>query len=119
MILYLISSTANSDFSITFLTIIILLAGIIGGIIGMCVGFETLPRIIWMLYMMMYQMTPNVVISFNWKYGLLGLILICICIIGATIYSAIRELKETPSALMRPKAPKAGNRVMLERIPFI
>lgn len=95
------------------------LASIIGGILGMCVGFETLPRIIWMLYMMMYQMTPNVVISFNWKYGLLGLILICICIIGATIYSAIRELKETPSALMRPKAPKAGNRVMLERIPFI
>lgn len=95
------------------------LASIIGGILGMCVGFETLPRIIWMLYMMMYQMTPNIVISFNWKYGLLGLILICICIIGATIYSAIRELKETPSALMRPKAPKAGNRVMLERIPFI
>lgn len=95
------------------------LASIIGGILGMCIGFETLPRIIWMLYMMMYQMTPNVVISFNWKYGLLGLILICICIIGATIYSAIRELKETPSALMRPKAPKAGNRVMLERIPFI
>lgn len=95
------------------------LASIIGGILGMCVGFETLPRVIWMLYMMMYQMTPNVVISFNWKYGLIGLILICICIIGATIYSAIRELKETPSALMRPKAPKAGNRVMLERIPFI
>lgn len=95
------------------------LASIIGGILGMCVGFETLPRIIWMLYMMMYQMTPNILISFNWKYGLLGLILICICIIGATIYSAIRELKETPSALMRPKAPKAGNRVMLERIPFI
>ena len=95
------------------------LASIIGGILGMCVGFETLPRIIWMLYMMMYQMTPNILISFNWKYGLLGLILIFICIIGATIYSAIRELKETPSALMRPKAPKAGNRVMLERIPFI
>jgi len=95
------------------------LASIIGGMLGMCVGFETLPRIIWMLYMMMYQMTPNILISFNWKYGLLGLILICICIIGATIYSAIRELKETPSALMRPKAPKAGNRVMLERIPFI
>ena len=95
------------------------LASIIGGILGMCVGFETLPRIIWKLYMMMYQMTPNILISFNWKYGLLGLILICICIIGATIYSAIRELKETPSALMRPKAPKAGNRVMLERIPFI
>ena len=95
------------------------LASIIGGVAGMCAGFATLPQIIWMLYMMMYQITPKIILSFNWKYGGLGLLLICICIIGATIYSAIRELKETPAALMRPKAPKAGNRVLLERIPFI
>ena len=95
------------------------LASIIGGISGMCVGFATLPQIIWMLYMMMYQITPKAVLSFNWKYGTIGLLLICICIIGATIYSAIRELKETPAALMRPKAPKSGNRVLLEKIPFI
>ena len=94
-------------------------ASIIGGISGMCVGFATLPQIIWMLYMMMYQITPKAILSFNWKYGTIGLLLICICIIGATIYSAIRELKETPAALMRPKAPKSGNRVLLERIPFI
>ena len=95
------------------------LASIIGGISGMCVGFATLPQIIWMLYMMMYQITPKAILSFNWKYGTIGLLLICICIIGATIYSAIRELKETPAALMRPKAPKSGNRVLLERIPFV
>ena len=95
------------------------LASIIGGVAGMCVGFATLPQIIWMLYMMMYQITPKIILSFNWKYGGLGLLLICICIIGATIYSAVRELKETPAVLMRPKAPKAGNRVLLERIPFI
>ncbi len=95
------------------------LASIIGGISGMCVGFATLPQIIWMLYMMMYQITPKAILSFNWKYGTIGLLLICICIIGATIYSAIRELKETPAALMRPKAPKSGNRVLLERISFI
>lgn len=94
-------------------------ASIIGGISGMCVGFATLPQIIWMLYMMMYQITPKAILNFNWKYGTIGLLLICICIIGATIYSAIRELKETPAALMRPKAPKSGNRVLLERIPFI
>lgn len=41
MILYLISSIANSDFSITILTIIILLAGIIGGIIGGVIGVNT------------------------------------------------------------------------------
>ena len=95
------------------------LASIIGGISGMSVGFATLPQIIWMLYMMMYQITPKAILSFNWKYGTIGLLLICICIIGATIYSAIRELKETPATLMRPKAPKSGNRVLLEKIPFV
>ncbi|MBM6839248.1 ABC transporter permease, partial [Clostridium saudiense] len=35
-------------------------------------------------------------------------------------YSACRiELRETPSVLMRPKAPKEGKRILLERIPFI
>lgn len=95
------------------------LASVIGGVLGMCVGFTTLPPIIWFLYMMMYQVTPNIIISFNVKYGAIGLILIGICIVGATIYSAMRELKETPAALMRPKAPKAGNRVLLEKITFI
>ncbi len=95
------------------------LASIIGGIIGMCVGFATLPAIIWEMYSMMYQMTDKIALSFNWKYGGIGLILICICIIGATIYSAVKELKSMPATLMRPKAPKKGSRVLLEKIPFI
>ena len=95
------------------------LASIIGGITGMCLGFYTLPQIVWKMYSMMYQITDKVVLSFRWGIGSLGLILICVCIIGATIYAVIRELKETPAILMRPKAPKMGNRVLLEKIPFI
>ena len=48
-----------------------------------------------------------------------GLILISICIIGATIYTTLKELVSTPSVLMRPKAPKGGNRVIMEKIAFI
>ena len=95
------------------------LACIMGSIIGMCVGFVTLPAIIWNMYMMMYQMTCDISLDFNWKYGGIGLILISICIIGATIYSSLKELKSSPAQLMRPKAPKAGNRVLLERITII
>lgn len=95
------------------------LASIIGGITGMCIGFVTLPRILWALYCMMYQINDSISIGFKWQIGGLGLIIISICIIGATLYVARRELKETPATLMRPKAPKAGNRVMLEKIPFI
>ena len=95
------------------------IATIVGSVLGMCVGFIILPEIIWMMYGMMYQMTDKILISFNWKYGGIGLILISICIIGATIYTTLKELVSTPSVLMRPKAPKGGNRVIMEKIPFI
>ena len=84
----------------------------------MSVGFVLLPKIIWMMYEMLYQIS-QIDLSFNFKYGAIGLTLISICIIGATIYTIARELKNTPANLMRPKAPKMGKRVLLERIPFI
>ena len=95
------------------------LACVIGGVLGMSVGFVLLPQIIWTMYQMMYQMTDNIHISFNIIIGGMGLLLICVCIIGATIYAVLKELVQTPSNLMRPKAPKMGKRVLLEKIPFI
>ena len=95
------------------------LACVIGGVLGMSVGFVLLPQIIWTMYQMMYQMTDNIHISFNIIIGGMGLLLICVCIIGATIYAVLKELVQTPSTLMRPKAPKMGRRVLLEKIPFI
>ena len=95
------------------------LACILGGILGMSVGFVLIPKIIWMMYQMMYQMTDSIQISFNLTIGGIGLLLICVCIIGATIYAVLKELVQTPATLMRPKAPKMGKRVLLEKISFI
>lgn len=94
------------------------LACIIGGIMGMSIGFILLPKIIWLMYQMLYQMT-DIQIRFNLEIGGLGLLLISGCIIGATIYAVLKELVHTPATLMRPKAPKMGKRVLLEKIPFI
>lgn len=94
------------------------LASIIGGFLGMCVGFVLLPKIIWMMYSMMYDV-GEISLSFNFLYGGIGLLLIFGCIVGATLYAILKELKDTPAILMRPKAPKMGKRVLLERIPFI
>ena len=90
-------------------------ACIIGGIIGMNIGFQLLPRMIWEMYTVMYQM-PEINISYNHENAILGLGLIYICVVGATCYSIIKEVKETPATLLRPKAPKIGKRVLLERI---
>ena len=94
------------------------LACIIGGSVGMVVGFQMLPNIIWMMYKMMYTMN-DIIIEFNWYYAILGLGLASICIIGATLWTSINALRNTPAELMRPKAPKPGKRVLLEKIPFI
>ena len=70
------------------------------------------------MYEVVYQI-PEFLISFNWEYSGAGLVIICACIIGATIYSSVKELRQEPAILMRPKAPKMGKRVLLERINFI
>ena len=94
------------------------LACIIGGVIGMNIGFQLLPRIIWDMYEMMYTL-PEFIVSFNHQYSSMGLGLIYICIVGATLYTILKEVKETPATLLRPKAPKYGKRVLLERVSFI
>ena len=38
------------------------------------------------------------------------------CVLAATIYACVQEMRQTPAALMRPKAPRAGSRILLERI---
>lgn len=94
------------------------LACVLGGILGMGVGFVLLPKVIWMMYEMLYQIS-DISLNFDWINGGVGLILISLCMIGATVYVAFRELKNTPATLMRPKAPKMGKRVLLEKITFI
>ena len=91
------------------------IASIVGAIIGMIIGFRLLPSIVWEMYSIMYQM-PGIIIEFNESYATIGLVLIYLCIVGATIYSVLKEVAEEPATLLRPKAPKIGKRVLLERI---
>ena len=93
-------------------------ACLIGGFLGMCVGFVLLPKVIWMMYSMLYTI-PDFILEFNFYYGGVGLGIASLCIIGATIYAVRREVKNKPAELIRPKAPKLGKRVLLERITFI
>lgn len=94
------------------------LACIIGSILGMSVGFVLLPKIVWKMYSMMYQI-GDIQTSFNFEIGSLDFILIVISILGATVYAVIKELIQTPATLMRPKSPKMGKRVFLEKVTFI
>ncbi len=95
-----------------------LVTTILGGIIGIAIGTTVLPMIIWDIYGIMFTLPP-IHLGFNFLYTTLGIIITALCIGLSTIYAAIKVLKETPANLMRPKVPKAGRRVLLERISII
>ena len=94
------------------------LACLIGGTIGMTIGFYMLPSLCWSIYSAVYSM-PYFYTPFRFLAGLAGLLIAFVCIVGATLFTTIKELKNMPSVLMRPKAPKKGKKILLERIPFI
>lgn len=95
-----------------------LLATLIGSVIGTCLGYAIIPPIIITAYLTLYDL-PNAAIIYDFSQILLGTIVIIFCIVGGAIFSSHRKLKYEPAKLMRPKAPKAGKRVFVERITFI
>lgn len=95
-----------------------LLSTVLGGIIGMFIGFILIPTVVWENYSIIYYL-PEFYPKLRFSYGILGTVIAVICITGSTVHSAYKELKDEPSSLMRPKSPKMGKKVILEKIPFI
>lgn len=93
-------------------------AAVIGCIFGYGAGTYIFPKIIWKSYELMYLELP-IHYLFSVKLALIALLVSLVCSIGVTWFSCRLELAETAAALMRPKAPKAGKRVLLERVGFI
>lgn len=92
-----------------------LLACIVGGLLGLFLGFVVLPEIIFTVFGVMYQFR-DYSLAFNWLYGIGGVVLFIVAIVGSAIISCSTELSHMPAMLMRPKAPKNGSRVLLERV---
>ena len=95
-----------------------ILATVIGGGIGLAIGFSYLPKVIADIYAMVYDV-PDVILEFNIGYAIAGMAAALLCTVGATVITSAKQLKQNPATLMRPKAPKPGKRVLLEKIPFI
>lgn len=90
----------------------------IGGILGDVCGFWLLPKFLFTIFQVLYKI-PEYQISFDFIYGVGGVLLFVVGIMLATIIACRLELSQMPAVLMRPKAPRAGSRVILEYIPMI
>lgn len=93
-------------------------AAFLGSVFGYGVGIFLFPGVIWTSYQLMYQ-TMRLQFIFDWKLAGLSLAAALLCSMGTTWLVCRYELSETSASLMRPKAPKAGKRVLLEYVPAV
>ena len=93
-------------------------AALIGCVSGFLLGTRVFPWVIWKCYDMLYGFAP-LEYYFSLPLALESLAASMACSVGTTWLACRNELRKMPAMLMRPKAPKAGKRILLERIPLI
>ena len=93
-------------------------AALIGCITGFLVGSYVFPQVIWTAYGIMYRL-GDIEVMLDWRLALISLVVSLLCSMGTTAATCRYELTEKAAQLMRPKAPKAGKRIVLEKIPFL
>ena len=93
-------------------------ASLLGSFVGLALGFKLLPVLIFNAYRIMYLL-PDLMIPIRWDYAILCTAVAVLCTALSAYFACRKELLATPAALMRPKAPKAGKRVFLEKVSFI
>ena len=90
------------------------IATLVGGIIGVGLGVVIIPSLINSIYRLLFDL-PKFYLGLNLKDSLLGFFIALFCICGSTFYTVYKELKAKPAELLRPKSPKAGKKIFLER----
>ena len=91
------------------------LASLVGGLIGLAVGCTAIPAVIANAFAIMYHV-PGLELKPQPVLCALAVAAAVVCTTGAALWACLSTLVDSPANLMRPKAPKAGRRVLLERI---
>ncbi len=92
-----------------------LLAALIGTTIGIILGHVLLPMIVYQAYKIGFTV-PKIELHMYPGVSIVAIILSLISAVLPAYMVASRELKSRPSILLQPKAPKAGSKILLERI---
>ncbi len=93
------------------------LASVIGSVIGCLVGLKLLPYVIISCYKAMYQV-PYILFPIRWGYLVICMVVSVLCTSLVTVITCYGVMNTVPAQLMRPKAPKNGKRILLERVGF-
>ena len=91
-------------------------SAMLGAVFGFFVGCKVFPVVIWNAYTMMYDFSDTTEFVFDGKLMAISLAVALLCSVGATWVSVAQDFKAVPAQLIRPKTPRAGKRILLERI---
>lgn len=92
----------------------VLLSGIFGIILGLTVGYSLIPKIIYGVFLSRYYVPKLITVVSPLPFSLVISITILI-ILSVTIFACKKSLKETPANLLRPKSPKSGKKIFIEK----
>lgn len=90
-------------------------AALIGCLLGFLLGVTVIPYVVWFAYNIIYNYN-DLQFRFDIMMQLLSLAVSVTCIAVVTVFTCKKELNEVPAELIRPKAPAAGKRIILERV---
>lgn len=90
-----------------------------GTIVGFLLGVTLLPIVIYPAYGTVFDMKEMTIFNNLHWYGYLCALLIVLAGLIVTIFSSISYLREKPASLMKSKAPKAGKKILLQKVGFI
>ncbi len=93
-------------------------AALLGCLVGYGIGTWLFPLVIWEGYSLLYNFAP-IDYVFDGLLAFVSLLASLTCSAGVTWFACRSELRRMPASLMRPKAPKAGKRILLERVPWL
>ena len=97
--------------------IFITVATLIGGIVALGVGIG-LTNLLYIAFGMQYSMPPMPA-SMPYLYYLMTLAIMLVSSLLVTLLTGMKIAKQKPAKLLTPKAPKAGKKVIAEKIPSI
>lgn len=96
-----------------------LISTLLGSLVGVALGESLLPSLIIHTYQIVYTNLTKVVVNIHVLNAVLATVLAVLATVGGALAASTRVLAESPAALMRPEAPRAGKRTFIEDIDFI
>lgn len=92
---------------------------IAGSVVGILIGQKFFPWVIITAFGIMFTVNSAMTIPYQWGSAALAAGAVILCNLAATLASCMKSFRSMPAALMRPEAPKEGQRVFLEYVPFL